>query len=202
MPDMDGFEAAGRIRREEQGSGRHVPILAMTAHAMKGDRERCLEAGMDGYVAKPIQPRELYEAIDTLTPPAAAAAPPPQAADPPEVADRARPWPASSATTSCSGSWPDCSSTPCLSSWPICGRLLTVANGPAVQRLAHTLKGAVGVFGAHPAFEAALRLETMARAGDLAQAEPAFAALEEALSRLRPILQSWAAAGKTMGSAD
>ena len=76
------------------------------------------------------------------------------------------------------------------------------ANGPAVQRLAHTLKGAVGTFGAHPAFEAALRLETMARAGDLAQAEPAFAALEEALSRLRPILQSWAAAGKTMGSAD
>ncbi len=69
MPAMDGFEAAGRIRREEQGTGRHVPILAMTAHAMKGDRERCLEAGMDGYVAKPIQPHELYEAIDALVAP-------------------------------------------------------------------------------------------------------------------------------------
>ncbi len=93
MPGMDGFEAAGRIRREEQGSGRHVPILAMTAHAMKGDRERCLESGMDGYLPKPIQPRELYEAIDALTPPAATAAPLRQAADLPEVADRAGPGP-------------------------------------------------------------------------------------------------------------
>ncbi len=73
MPAMDGFETAGCIRRLEQGTGRHIPILAMTAHAMKGDRERCLEAGMDGYVAKPIQPHELYEAIDALVAPPAAA---------------------------------------------------------------------------------------------------------------------------------
>ena len=70
MPEMDGFEAAERIRRDEAGTGRHVPILAMTAYAMKGDRERCLEAGMDGYVTKPIQPQELFEAIDRLLPPA------------------------------------------------------------------------------------------------------------------------------------
>jgi PAS domain S-box-containing protein len=66
MPEMDGLEATQQIRQKEKPGGRRLPILAMTAHAMKGDRERCLEAGMDGYIAKPIQPRELYDAIDAL----------------------------------------------------------------------------------------------------------------------------------------
>jgi signal transduction histidine kinase/CheY-like chemotaxis protein/HPt (histidine-containing phosphotransfer) domain-containing protein len=64
MPVMDGLEATALIRTEERGSDRHVPIVAMTAHAMKGDRERCLEAGMDGYVSKPIQAAELWKVID------------------------------------------------------------------------------------------------------------------------------------------
>jgi len=68
MPVMDGFEATKLIRGQEQESGAHMPIVAMTAHAMKGDRERCLEAGMDGYVSKPIDLRELYEGIDKLFP--------------------------------------------------------------------------------------------------------------------------------------
>ena len=67
MPEMDGLEATAAIRQQEQATGRHLPILAMTAHAMKGDREVCLKAGMDGYVAKPIQPRELYDAIERVT---------------------------------------------------------------------------------------------------------------------------------------
>ncbi len=66
MPEMDGFEATAKIREREQRTGGHVPILALTAHAMKGDRERCLEAGMDGYVSKPIQADELSRAIKTL----------------------------------------------------------------------------------------------------------------------------------------
>ena len=64
MPDMDGFEATAAIRQHEELSGRHIPILAMTAHAIKGDRERCLAAGMDGYIAKPIRQAELYAAIE------------------------------------------------------------------------------------------------------------------------------------------
>ena len=66
MPDMDGFEATAAIREREQTTGKHIPIVAMTAHAIKGDRERCLKAGMDGYLTKPIQPKILYETIESL----------------------------------------------------------------------------------------------------------------------------------------
>ena len=69
MPEMDGFEATLAIRAHERTTGRHLPIVAMTAHAMQGDRERCLEVGMDGYIAKPIQAKELLQAIATHVPP-------------------------------------------------------------------------------------------------------------------------------------
>ena len=63
MPEMDGWEATRAIRDLESGSGRRIPILAMTAHAMKGDREKCMEAGMDGYVSKPVVVEDLRKAI-------------------------------------------------------------------------------------------------------------------------------------------
>ena len=63
MPIMDGFQAT-QVIREEEGSQRHVPIVAMTAHAMSGDREKCLEAGMDDYLSKPVRPQELQEVLD------------------------------------------------------------------------------------------------------------------------------------------
>jgi two-component system, sensor histidine kinase and response regulator len=66
MPEMDGFAATAAIRELEQTTKRHLPIVAMTARAMKGDRECCLEAGMDGYLAKPINPKELLSTVETL----------------------------------------------------------------------------------------------------------------------------------------
>ena len=66
MPEMDGFEATAVIRSREEGTTRHVPILAMTANAMQGDRARCLAAGMDGYISKPITPDALFSAIESL----------------------------------------------------------------------------------------------------------------------------------------
>ena len=67
MPEMDGFQATAAIRASEAGNARHVPIIAMTAHAMSGDRERCLAAGMDGYVPKPLRLKELFQAIAETT---------------------------------------------------------------------------------------------------------------------------------------
>ncbi|MRR54086.1 MAG: PAS domain S-box protein [Deltaproteobacteria bacterium] len=63
MPEMDGFETTEAIRRKEAGAGRHLPIVAMTAHAMKGDREKCLAAGMDDYISKPLYPKDLQGVI-------------------------------------------------------------------------------------------------------------------------------------------
>jgi signal transduction histidine kinase/DNA-binding response OmpR family regulator len=64
MPEMDGLEATIMLRQGEKGSERHQPVIALTAHAMKGDQERCLAAGMDGYLTKPIRPQELDEILD------------------------------------------------------------------------------------------------------------------------------------------
>jgi CheY-like chemotaxis protein len=69
MPEIDGFEATATIRMKEATTGARIPIIAMTAHALKGDRDRCLAAGMDDYVSKPIQPSALFEAIEKLMPP-------------------------------------------------------------------------------------------------------------------------------------
>jgi CheY-like chemotaxis protein len=63
MPELDGISATHAIRRQEEDSGQHVPIIAMTAYAMEGDRERCIEAGMDDYLSKPIHPAELFRTI-------------------------------------------------------------------------------------------------------------------------------------------
>jgi CheY-like chemotaxis protein len=68
MPVMGGFEATSAVREMEKGTGKHIPIVALTAHAVNGDRESCLATGMDGYIAKPIRPEELFEQIETLIP--------------------------------------------------------------------------------------------------------------------------------------
>jgi CheY-like chemotaxis protein len=67
MPNMNGLEATAAIRKLEERGGRHTPILALTAHAMDGDRERCIQAGMDDYLSKPIHARDLVAKIQALT---------------------------------------------------------------------------------------------------------------------------------------
>ena len=74
MPVLDGFAATAAIRALEATSGGHIPIIAMTAHAMKGDRERCLSAGMDNYVSKPFRPHELFAEVERVKPSSTATA--------------------------------------------------------------------------------------------------------------------------------
>jgi CheY-like chemotaxis protein len=181
MPEMDGFEATAAIRQHEQGTGRHIRIIAMTAHAMKGDRERCLEAGMDGYVAKPLQPEALFAAIEKTD---AAASPPEEA--PFDLEDVLKQFGDDRELLqevvgvfleACPG-------------WQADIKAAIAAGDAAKLKLAaHTLKGAVSHFGAEPAYQAAHRLEQMATAGTLAEAPAAYTALEQALVHLQAALR-------------
>jgi CheY-like chemotaxis protein/HPt (histidine-containing phosphotransfer) domain-containing protein len=194
MPELGGFEATARIRARERGTGRHVPILALTAHAMKGDRERCLAAGMDGYVSKPIQARELYQAIAQLLP----AKPAPASAD--EVPAAAGP-PPGPAVLDRAAALKHVGGDEQLFHELIgvfledCPRMLSelreaaeTADAVRLKRAAHSLKGAAGALGGKAVFEAALRLEAMGRQGDLAEVQPARQELEKALDQLRRAL--------------
>ncbi|HEX5271022.1 MAG TPA: response regulator, partial [Gemmataceae bacterium] len=190
MPEMGGFEATGLIREGEGQSGRHIPIIAMMAHALKGDRERCLAAGMDGYVAKPIHAEDLRRVIDALIPPTTVEPAPTtegEALDP------------SAALESVGGDRQLLAELAGVftAQWPrwLADVRDAVARGDATRlRLtAHTIKGALGNFRARGAFDEAQRLENMGRDGDLAQAADACAALERHMDRLLADLTTLAA---------
>jgi CheY-like chemotaxis protein len=187
MPEMDGLEATMAIRAAEKGSGRHVPIVAMTAHAMKGDRERCLEAGMDAYLSKPIRIDELKEVIS-------------------EIQKR------EVANDSTEQSFRSIGSLDALLHGVMGDRALLaemaelwlkdsekqmqqlksgLQNGDAVmiQQAAHALKGSVGSFQALNAQEAANRVETSAKNGDLSGAQKGFETLSQEIGLVRQDLQ-------------
>jgi PAS domain S-box-containing protein len=189
MPEMGGFEATAVIREREKASGRHVPIVAMTAHAMKGDRERCLLAGMDDYVSKPVRAQELHEALARMvgggegaSSPATGHRPPATPFDEAELLDRV------------GGDRELLREVVRLffeTSPAMLAELRQAAaagDAETLHRQAHTLKGMVGHFGARAAIEAALRLEVMGRDANLAGAEEACAALAAEVERLRPAL--------------
>ena len=170
MPEVGGFEATAELRRRERATGRHLPIIAMTAHAMKGVRERCLEAGMDGYVAKPIQPRELWMAIAgavgdgagmevAATEPAASGQPSSLATPIEKQADLCR------ALAQLAGDQELLQDMvrAFIEQWPTWQRQVIEASNAgdrlALRRLGHAIKGALGHFCLTSAFESALRLE-------------------------------------------
>ncbi len=187
MPEMDGFEATAAIRQGERGSGRHLPILAMTAYAMKGDRERCLDSGMDGYVSKPIQPRELWETIDNLVTPARSGderEAPAVILDHDEIRDRV------GGDTNLLHELIELFFADYPQMWQNVRDALSQGDAAKLSQAAHTLKGSVGVFGAQNARAAAERLEQLASTGDLAQAAEAVTQLETELERLKPVLHS------------
>jgi PAS domain S-box-containing protein len=191
MPEMGGFEATAVIRRGEEATGRHMPIIAMTAHAMKGDRERCLQAGMDDYVAKPVRAQDLFDALarvarevdgDGPCSPSTAHRPPSTTVDEADLLDRVggdRVLLREIARLFLDGAPRNLAEL---------RGAIDRGDAATLHRQAHTLKGMAGQFGAAEAFEAALRLEIMGREGRLNEAGEACAELERAVGRLRQAL--------------
>jgi two-component system, sensor histidine kinase and response regulator len=194
MPDMDGFEATAAIREREPATGPRIPIVAMTAHAMAGDRELCLQAGMDGYVAKPVHAAELLDVIERLAP----------------RATKVRRGSPRSGETRASGSRFD--EAALLARFKGDARLVAklarlfladqsrlMANiekavagrdSAKLARAAHVLKGAVGNFAATRAVEAAGKLEAMAWADELNGAEKVLVALRAEVASVTRALET------------
>jgi len=191
MPEMDGFEATRAIRSREEGTADHIPIIAMTAHAMKGDRERCLNAGMDAYVSKPLRASELFDAIDGLA----------QTDESPEAStsedDAVVPvvdWDAAVNHFEGDVDLLKEIAEMFLEESPILmyqmKEALNRGDCSALERAAHTIKGSVGNFAAKPAFDAALRVEAIGRDSEMRHADRAYKRLEEEIARLKPVLTS------------
>lgn len=202
MPEMDGFEATATIRQMEKGTDKHLPVIAVTANAMSGDRERCIAAGMDGYIAKPIRAEELHRVLAGLSsslatePPVAVTAEPAVAPPVPETAEQQ-----SDAVFNFDGALEHAGGDKDLFC-QLCALFLEEAptlmtsireavdteDAPLLRRAAHTLKGSVSVFCADEAREAALELETMGRDSNLNGVRERYSRLSDAMGRLEHAL--------------
>ena len=184
MPEMDGLEATAEIRRGERTTGMHIPIIAMTAHAMKGDRERCLEAGMDGYTSKPIRITELEQAIATVLPKSSMRVRPSRNNPAEQVIDQA------ALLNGVDGNRRLLNQIVRLFLADYPRRVAEIKNAihsgdaNALARAAHALKGSVGNFAAKNTISVLQRLETMGRNQELNAAGEEFVALESELAHV------------------
>jgi PAS domain S-box-containing protein len=202
MPDMDGFAATEAIRAKERATNTHVPIVALTAHAMKGDRERCLAAGMDAYACKPIRAGELFEVIARLfsSDREGARGTPCPEGPPGAVFDL------DTALAAIDG---DRELLRRLAQLFLgeCPKMLgeirdSVLRGDvaALERAAHKFTSSLGCFCAQRACQAALRLEELGSAGDVPGSQQAWPELEEAVRRLQGALADLVRDSGTGGS--
>jgi len=188
MPEMDGLEAIRAIRSNEKKSKRHLPIISLTAHVMKGDREKCIEAGADDYIPKPIQPANLFAAMERM---------PPSERDPePDVAAPAISDSFNAALLERVQGDRELlaeivqlfeSGLPAI----LQGLRESIARKEAAEiaRTAHMLKGSVGNFGRGSAFRALEEMESFAKENDMAQAAKTFVLVERELKELLATLQ-------------
>jgi two-component system, sensor histidine kinase and response regulator len=181
MPEMDGLAATLAIRKAEKSSGSHLPIFAMTAHAMKGDRESCLQAGMDGYLAKPVRFSDLEQTLATLSN---------AKTSDKQISSVSFSWNRTEALERLGGD-EDLLRELCqifLEESPKTLRNLRQAlaegDASAVMRAAHSLKGEVGYLGAGVASQAARKLEDMGRENKLTGAPETMIVLEREISGL------------------
>src|SRR5262249_28131610 len=179
MPEMGGFEATCVIRERERATGAHVPIIAMTAHAMRGDRERCLEAGMDEYLSKPVEPRRLLALLESI-------ADGPPAAVEPDCTESLF-----SAIVANTAGDAELAAEVCavfVAELPGYGARVRAAldarDGEELRQAAHALKGAAANFGETPTVAAARALEQRARAGEMDGIESLWPELDAAAASL------------------
>jgi CheY-like chemotaxis protein len=198
MPEMDGLTAAATIREKEKKRGSHIPIVALTAHASREDRDRCLEAGMDAYLSKPINGKEFSQVIDRVSS---------ACVDPKEETVEIGPGNGSTRNPA-EGSLLDRAVVMDVVQGDVellagllrrfgerCPQLLSEMRLAEAQRQnkameisAHSLKGMLGVFGARSASEKAFKLEMMGRKGDLTGARETLGDLEQEIEQLQPQL--------------
>ncbi len=192
MPEMDGYDATAAIRRQEQASGRHTPIIALTANAMQGDREQCLEAGMDGYLAKPITRQQLSYALAehvTLAPGQPPALEVPVDRDPAPAESR-EVFDLDATRTRIAGGMENVKELAgvfideCTTLLAEIRVGLSSKDARSVQRAAHTLKGSADLFSAHGVVSIASRLEMLARGQHLQEAAGVLAELQTEVDRL------------------
>jgi PAS domain S-box-containing protein len=191
MPEMDGLEATRQIRVREERTGKRLPIVAMTAHAMKGDRERCLAAGMDEYVSKPIRVKDVTQVIAQVLGECVMPDDNPDTPDPPTTETPAAPlvdWEVALDNVNGNRDLLREVLQICRDETP---RLLVAVrdavdreDAEQLRRSAHTLKGALLFLGPTNAADLALRLERVGGSGDLS---PARETLNQFESELKPL---------------
>jgi len=189
MPEMDGMEATAEIRSREKSSGKHIPIVAMTAHAMRGDKERCLESGMDGYISKPIHPDGLFAEIERcLLTRGGDNAMAENHQEPSEQIDRV------SLLERVEGDQDLLAEMVHLLQQEAPHLLATMRDAlergemGVLERSAHSLKGAAGNLSAKTAAAAASRLEEDAKNKDAESAKNSLVEVERAVKNLLPAL--------------
>jgi len=194
MPEMDGLEAAQKIREQEKISGKHLPIIALTAHAMKGDRERCLAAGADDYLTKPIRATDLYDALGRLKPGAS----PAQSADlaiyePPRrtVFDVALALARVEGDRELLDEIIRIFCEQCPKTMAEIQTAIRLADVSLLERAAHSLKGAASNLGASDVSQSASELEHAARSGDLLSTAGQYRQLEAGVERLLQELETF-----------
>ena len=201
MPEMNGYDATAAIRCLEAGTGRRTPIFAMTAEAMKGDRERCLAAGMDDYLSKPIDPEALFQAVASA--PANVLVAATVIAEPittsVSVADAAPPaadgiidWAQARKNTGHDAKLLEEIVRIFLEECPHTlieiRHAIATTDGAQLRRAAHMMKGSAAIFGALPVVDAALRLEMMGRENNFSTATAALDLLESRTAQLMKTL--------------
>jgi signal transduction histidine kinase/DNA-binding response OmpR family regulator len=193
MPDMDGLEATTTLREREKEAGEHIPVIAMTAYAMKGDRERCLAAGMDDYVSKPIHAEALFDTIAAVLGHASDTG---QRGKPvSEVAESVIDWDAALEAVDGEESLLQTLVEAVLEESPrileAIRRAVADRDATSLRTAAHTLKGSIRYFRADAAFDAAFRLERMGKDGELSDADQVLRVLEKETARILRLLEAY-----------